>query len=195
MTKEQLFRAHLNQIWLNSGALLKSLLIAVPVAIVVLVILWVMTKLIEKKTPEDSRAAKIIAERKGWILGFGFYISLLIQMGIFSRPFGSTRIVNWIPFQVPGGDYLIMLYSLANAIIFIPFGILVPKVFRSINTIWKMILVTLITSVCIEAIQYVLACGYTEVEDVIMNVIGGAIGYLIIKAIGKTNDKRKLVEN
>ena len=195
MTKEQLFKAHLNQIWLNSGALLKSLLIALPVAIVVLAILWMIIKLIKKKSSQDSRAAIIIAERKGWILGFGFYISLLIQMGIISRPFGSTRIVNWIPFQVPGGDYLIMLYSLANAVIFIPFGILVPKVFRSINTIWKMFLVTLITSVCIEIIQYILACGYAEVEDVIMNVIGGAIGYLIIKAIGKKNDKRKRVEN
>lgn len=195
MTKEQLFKAHLNQIWLNSGALLKSLLVAVPVAIAILAILWIIIKLIKKKSSQDSRAAIIIAERKGWILGFGFYISLLIQMGIISRPFGSTRIVNWIPFQVPGGDYLIMLYSLANAVIFIPFGILVPKVFRSINTIWKMFLVTLITSVCIEIIQYILACGYAEVEDVIMNVIGGAIGYLIIKAIGKKNDKRKRVEN
>ena len=180
MTKEQVFHAHLKQIWLNSGALLKTLLVAIPVGIVVLAILWGIIKLIEKKAPQESRAAAIIRERKGWILGFGFYISLIIQIVIFSRPFGSTRIVNWIPFRVPGGENLIVLYSLANAIIFIPFGILVPKVFRGINTVWKMVLVTFITSVCIEIIQYVLACGYTEVEDVIMNVAGGTIGYWAI---------------
>ena len=195
MTKEQLFHAHLKQIWLNSGALLKTLLVAIPVGIVVLAILWGIIKLIEKKAPQESRIVTIIKERKGWILGFGFYISLIIQIVIFSRPFGSTRIVNWIPFRVPGGRNLIVLYALANLIVFIPFGILVPKVFRGVNTVWKMALVTFIISVCIEIIQYILACGYSEVEDVIMNVIGGAIGYLIIKAIGKTNDKRKLVEN
>lgn len=196
MTKEQVFKAHLNQIWLNGGSLVKSLLIAIPVGIVVLVIIWGIIKLIEKKSSQDSRIVSIIKERKGWILGFGFYISLLIQMGVFSRPFGSIRTVNWIPFQVPGGEYLVMLYSLANAIIFIPFGMLVPKVFRSVNTFWKMVLVTFVTSVCIEVIQYVLACGYTEVEDVIMNVAGGVIGYLIIKFIEKRkNEKRECVEN
>ena len=181
MAKEEVLYAQLKQIWLNSGALLKSLAIAIPVGIVVFIILWGVIKLIETRVSKDSRAASIIIKRKGWILGFGFYISLLIQMAVFSRPFGSTRIVNLIPFQVPGGDYLIILYSLANAVIFIPFGILVPKVFRGVNSVWKMIIVTLITSVCIETIQYILACGYTEVEDVIMNVIGGVGGYLIIK--------------
>ena len=165
MTKEQLFQAHLKQIWLNSGELLKSLLIAIPVGIIALLILWGIIKIIEARSSQSSRVATIIKERKGWILGFGFYISLLIQMGIFSRPFGSTRIVNWIPFQVPGGEYLVMLYSLANLVIFIPFGIMVPKGFHGVNTVWKMVLVTFITSVCIELIQYALACGYSEVED------------------------------
>ena len=185
MTSEQLFKAHLNQIFENSGALFKSLLIAVPIGIIVLVAIWAIIKLIEKRCSKDSQGASVLKERKGWILVFGFYISLLIQMGIFSRPFGSTRIVNWIPFRVPGGTNLIVLYSLANLVIFIPFGILVPKVFRGVNTVWKMALVTFITSVCIELIQYVLACGYSEVEDVIMNVAGGVIGYLIIRLIEK----------
>ena len=192
MTREELLHAHLKQIWFNSGALLKSLLIAIPVGIVVLVVLWGVIKLIEKKTSQDSRVASIIRERKGWIQGFGFYISLVIQIVIFSRPFGSTRIVNWIPFQVPGGKNLILLYSLANAVIFIPFGILVPKVFRGVNTLWKMILVTFITSVCIEIIQYVLACGYSEVEDVIMNVIGGIVGFIVIKSLNGTKKKSNL---
>ena len=190
MTKEQLFHAHLKQIWLNSGALLKTLLVAIPVGIVVLAILWGIIKLIEKKAPQESSAAAIIRERKGWILGFGFYISLIIQIVIFSRPFGSTRIVNWIPFRVPGGENLIVLYSLANAIIFIPFGVLVPKVFRRVNTVWKMALVTFITSVCIEIIQYILSCGYTEVEDVIMNVIGGIVGYLIASKLIKKHKEK-----
>jgi len=190
MTREQLIKAHINQMWENSSALFKTLIIAIPVGLVVLVVLWGVLVLIQTKCSPDSKVVRIIKERKKWILGFGFYASLMVQMGIFSRPFGSTRIVKWIPFNVPGGEYLVFVYALANLVIFIPFGILVPKVFRGVNTVWKMALVTFITSVCIELIQYVLACGYSEVEDVIMNVAGGVIGYLIIRRI----EKRKTTE-
>lgn len=185
MTREELLKAQLTQMWKNSSALFKSFIIAVPVGLIVLVVLWGVTILIQAKCSPDKKVARIIKERKKWILGFGFYASLMVQMGIFSRPFGSTRIVKWIPFNVPGGEYLVFVYALANLVIFIPFGILVPKVFRGVNTVWKMALVTFFTSVCIELIQYVWACGYSEVEDVIMNVAGGLIGYLLLKWLGK----------
>ena len=193
MTSEELFKAHLNQMWTSGSALVKKLIVAIPVGIIVLVVIWGIIKIVEKNCSKDNRVASILTERKGWILGLGFYLSLLIQMGVLSRPFGSTRMVHWIPFNIPGGGYLVAVYVAANALIFIPFGILVPKVFYGVNTLWKMIIITFITSVCIEVIQYVFACGYSEVEDVIMNVVGAAIGYLIIRKID--NDEKQFVEN
>lgn len=196
MTKEQLFKAHLNQIWENSGALFGKLIIAIPMGVVVVLVMWGVMKIIQTKCSPDSKVFRIITERKGWILGLGFYIAILIQMGVISRTPGSVSKMVWIPFQTPGGDYLVVLYSLANLVIFIPFGVLVPKVFRGINSAWMMALVTLMTSVLIEIVQFMLACGYSEVEDVIMNVAGGVIGYLIIKFIEKRkNEKRECVEN
>ena len=174
----------------NGGYLVKGLMIALPISIVLTCVLWAILELIEKKSCDDSKVKQIIVQRKKWILGLGFYILLLIQMGVISRTPGSIREVVWIPFQTPGGDNLIVLYSLANMVIFIPLGILVPNVFHGVNSVWAMALVTFITSVCIELIQYALACGYSEVEDVIMNVAGGVIGYLIIRRI----EKRKTTE-
>lgn len=196
MTKEQVFKARLNQIWENSGSLFGKLIIAIPVGVIVLLVMWGVMKIIQTKCSPNSKAVEIITERKGWILGLGFYIAILIQMGVISRTPGSVSEMVWIPFQTPGGDYLIVLYSLANLVIFIPFGILVPKVFRGVNSVWMMALVTFMTSVVIEVVQFMLACGYSEVEDVIMNVAGGVIGYLIIKIIEKRkNEKRERVEN
>ena len=196
MTSEQLFKAHLNQIWENSGSLFGKLIIAIPVGVVVVLVMWGAMKIIQTKCSPDSKVVRIITERKGWILGLGFYIAILIQMGVISRTPGSVNEMVWIPFQTSGGSSLIVLYSLANLVIFIPFGILVPKVFRGINSVWAMALVTLMTSVLIEIVQFMLACGYSEVEDVIMNVAGGVIGYLIIKFIEKRkNEKRERVEN
>ena len=193
MTREELFKAQLNQMWTSGSALVKKMIIAIPVGVIVLVVIWCIIKLVEKKCSTDNKVARILVERKGWILGLGFYIALLIQMGVLSRPFGSARMIHWVPFHIPGGGYLVAVYVAANALIFIPFGILVPKVFRGVNTLWKMILITFITSVCIEVIQYVFACGYSEVEDVIMNVVGAVIGYLIIRKID--NDEKQFLEN
>ena len=181
MTSEQLFKAHLNQIWENSGSLFGKLIIAIPVGVVVVLVMWGVMKIIQTKCSPDSKAVRIITERKGWILGLGFYIAILIQMGVISRTPGSVSEMVWIPFQTSGGSSLIVLYSLANLVIFIPFGILVPKVFCGVNSVWAMALVTLMTSVVIEIVQFLLACGYSEVEDVIMNVAGGVIGYILAK--------------
>lgn len=190
MTKEQLFKAHLNQIWENSGALCGKLIIAIPVGVIVILVLWGAMKIIQTKCSPDSKAVRVITERKGWILGFGFYITLLVQMGVISRTPGSVSEMVWIPFQTPGGDYLVVLYSLANLVIFIPFGILVPKVFRRVDSVWAMALVTFMTSVVIEIVQFMIECGYSEVEDVIMNVAGGVIGYLIIKVIQSKKESK-----
>ena len=147
-------------------------------------------KIIQTKSSPESEVVQIITERKGWILGLGFYIAILIQMGVISRTPGSVSEMVWIPFQTSGGSSLIVLYSLANLVIFIPFGILVPKVFRGVNSVWAMALVTLMTSVLIEIVQFMLACGYSEVEDVIMNVAGGVIGYLIIRVIQNKKESK-----
>lgn len=113
----------------------------------------------------------------------------MVQVGVLSRTLGTMRTIVWVPFRTPGGDNLIVLYALANLVLFIPFGVLVPKVFHSVNAFWKIILVTLVTSVCIEVIQYVLACGYSQVEDVIMNVAGGVVGYLLLRLVERRKKK------
>ncbi len=185
----------------NGGAMLKKLIMVLPISIAATLICWLIMKLIEKKCVTENKLKVLIIERKRWILGFVFYISILVQVGVLSRTLGTMRTIVWIPFRTPGGDNLIVLYALANLVLFIPFGVLVPKVFHSVNAFWKIILVALLTSVCIEIIQYILACGYSQVEDVIMNVAGGVIGYLIIKFIEKRknekrkNEKRECLEN
>lgn len=189
-----IFNSRLFQTIRNGGAMLRKLLMVLPISMVVTLLCWLIMKLIEKKCLADNKLKQLIIQRKRWILGFIFCISVLVQVGVLSRTLGSIRTIVWVPFRTPGGDNLVALYALANLVIFIPFGILAPKVFYGINTLWKIILVTLVTSVCIETIQYILACGYSQVEDVIMNVAGGLIGYLIIKLIEKRKNEQNALK-
>lgn len=183
MTEEQLFKAHFDQLVNNAWAQIKTFLMAVPVGAVVGIVSWFILSAIEKKH-------EIIKERKKVAVILIAYLSILLQMGLFSRPFGSIRGIKWVPFATPGGGQLIILYALANLVIFIPAGFLLTKTFRkSLDKIWKIALIVLAISLIVEVVQFIFACGTSEVEDMIMNVIGGVIGYGIARKTIKKSEK------
>lgn len=180
MTKEQLFKAYLDQILNNAWEMIKSFLIAIPIGVLIGIVSWIILTAVEKKN-------EIVKERKRVAVCLIAYLGIILQMGLFSRPFGSIREIKWIPFATPGGGQLIILYALANLILFIPVGFLVTKTFRnSVDSIWRLVIIVLAISLIIEIIQYVFACGTSEVEDLITNVLGGIAGYLIAKKTSKT---------
>ena len=173
----------INQSFHRGMELVIVLLKALPISILVGALAWFILSKLESKH-------EWIVRKKKLITGLAFYVMLLLQMGILSRPFGSERGVEWIPFMKTGGYYLVIMFSLANIIIFIPFGMLVSKVFDKVNAWWKVALVAYGFSIFVELVQFALGCGVSEVEDVIMNTIGGVIGYLILRAIQKRRSKR-----
>ena len=186
MTREQVFWARAEQVQNGIWAMTKSFVISLPISIFIGFISWLILSKLEKKN-------EVIRERKWAAVGLITYFMILIQMGLLSRPFGSTREIKWIPFNTPGGDYLIVLYSLANLVYFIPLGLLLASVFKkTINNVFKAGLAALIVSLFIEIMQFLLACGTSEVEDLIMNVAGGIVGYLIYKGTIKIINKRRV---
>ena len=81
-------------------------------------------------------------------------------------------------------------------LLFLPLGLSLPFVFS--NKIKHPVLVTIVfafgLSVMVEVLQYILKCGYSELDDVILNTVGavcGASAYLIARFADKKWQKRK----
>lgn len=72
------------------------------------------------------------------------------------------------------------LYFLANIIVFIPLGFLLPSMLKK-NPFYKTIAYSLIFILSIEIIQFFSLLGTADVDDVIVNLCGCAIGHLIYK--------------
>ena len=72
---------------------------------------------------------------------------------------------------------------IGNIVPFMPFGFLLPIAFRKINSFWKVIGVGFIVDLCIEVFQYITKTGSFDVDDIILNMIGIALGYLFVKFI------------
>jgi len=72
-----------------------------------------------------------------------------------------------------------------NIILFIPVGFLFPLVFRRINTFAKAVVFGLGFTCTIEFVQLFLRDRCTDVDDLILNTLGAAIGALVFFEIRK----------
>ncbi len=79
-----------------------------------------------------------------------------------------------------------------NVAFFVPFGVLFPLVFRKLNA-GKTILAGFLLSLFFEIIQYVTDTGGADVDDLILNTCGVALGALIFLLLKRfTSDEAKL---
>lgn len=141
------------------------------------------------------------AERFGFIgiMLFGIYIAMVLDVTDSGTLYDllrsgglaiDTATVNLIPFSDP--EYSKVGYVL-NVIMLMPFGFLAPTLFRDKRKLWKTALAGALFSILIEGSQ-LLNYRSTDVDDVILNTLGAAIGYgiyrlfsrLFRKDIGKT---------
>ena len=65
-----------------------------------------------------------------------------------------------------------------NIIMFIPLGFLLPRVFYRFSSLPRVLISTAILISAVEIIQLFTLVGTCDIDDVILNVIGAAIGYL-----------------
>ena len=128
---------------------------------------------------------------------FAFYI-LLLGLILF-RTHHPTRSVNLVPFRgvvsyisgndlVSGQDSAAVLHAfalinlLANIFIFVPCGVYIT-LFRKGKGIWKNVLWVFVISMAVEIVQFITKFGIGDIDDVILNSIGGLIGVLICRLL------------
>lgn len=105
--------------------------------------------------------------------------------------------INLIPF-VNIADYEITREAIINIIgnvcLFIPTGIILPILYKRLDRFWKVLLTGAGMSLAIEVIQLLLPGSVTDIDDLILNTAGVAIGYgiyQIARGIGRTVMKKR----
>lgn len=89
--------------------------------------------------------------------------------------------LNLMPFEWIRHPYEMGMERMArqlvlNVLMFVPFGVLLPVVFQRLRSFWKTALCALVITVCVETLQYFTGRS-ADIDDVIMNVLGGMAGY------------------
>lgn len=135
------------------------------------------------------------------ILGFlllTIYLALLAYLVFFSKEFGrqahTDMRYNIVPFRTITNYYYystrkgFIINIFGNLLAFMPLGVLWPVVFKQpydkiyvhIIFLWSFTI-----SLFIELIQVLSKVGAFDVDDLILNTLGGVIGYLLYKLLSK----------
>ena len=124
------------------------------------------------------------------IIRFVFFPKALVNNHVQPLIFDPTTAfpfrLNLIPFV-----YLFDYNSLrdivwnvaGNMVMFIPSGIILPIVYKKLNSFKKVVAAGVFISLCIEFLQLPFSSRASDIDDLILNTFGVAVGYGIFAAI------------
>lgn len=175
---------------INHFALIKLILMALDKTILYFLI-FAIIRLIWLLCVRRRRSIR--SEAGVWL--FAFYLILLLMFTTFrdsyfpwqlnfhfNRPLSDINLVflkkTWqLVFAQSEVDFI--YNCLGNICCFLPLGFLAPIVFSKKQTFLRVIIGGILLSVMIESLQFLLATGVSDIDDVFFNTCGMVIGYLL----------------
>ncbi|CDZ75516.1 hypothetical protein ING2D1G_1378 [Peptoniphilus sp. ING2-D1G] len=76
------------------------------------------------------------------------------------------------------------LNILGNVLIFVPMGFMLPLLYEDLRSYKKTLIFTMIICMLVETIQFFVGRS-VDIDDLMLNVVGASIGYLVYKIKGK----------
>lgn len=124
---------------------------------------------------------------------FMVYLILLIYFLFFSEEYGRgtaemiyhynihpfREITRFLTYRDILGFRAVFLNLAGNVIGFMPFGALLPVMAKSARRGWRVTLLGFEVSALIEISQLIFQVGCFDVDDIILNTLGGLLGYVV----------------
>ena len=131
------------------------------------------------------------------IVLFFLYFVVLFYFLFFSEEMGRTysereyhynlipfhEIKRFIHYHEVLGMEAVILNLVGNVVAFMPFGFFLPVFATRCRTIWNTLLYSFELSVLVELIQLITKVGSFDVDDIILNTLGGILGYIVYKIV------------
>lgn len=133
--------------------------------------------------------------RLGGRILLGIYLACLIYFMFFSESYGRTaahrdyhynlvlfrEIRRFIQYRHVVGTMAVLINVAGNVAVFIPLGFALPVLFERIHSFGQVVILSFSISLLAETMQLVLRVGCFDVDDLLLNTIGGCIGYVIYR--------------
>lgn len=96
-------------------------------------------------------------------------------------PFREIR--RFIVYRRTLGWFAVLSNLLGNVLAFVPFGMILPMLPPKCRNFFHIVLLGVDFSLFVETIQLISKVGSFDVDDLILNTLGAALGYLVYRLI------------
>ena len=145
-------------------------------------------------------------KKNGWTwAGFFIYLLVLVQIILVKRPrfflyrmedtlfyrhytsyiglyanYHPLRTIRHLLFE--DFHFMTALVNIGgNILLFIPLGIFLPMYFKAPPKMLKTIVTCFLLSTFFEVFQLITICGFFDVDDILLNTMGGAAGFYVYR--------------
>ncbi|WP_051205687.1 VanZ family protein [Butyrivibrio sp. FC2001] len=126
-----------------------------------------------------KRERKLSAWHAISVFALLIYLTAILFIVFMSREAGQYDGVNLHLWSSWGITTRRKALFIENIIMFIPMGILLPSAFKTFRNPFVCIFSCAVMSCFIEQTQFIFKLGFAELDDVVTNTLGGAIGWII----------------
>lgn len=120
----------------------------------------------------------LLFDRPGYVEGIPYWEQVSGQLNLI--PFRTLRLfAQLLDSSRPAYVRAAVINLVGNVIMFIPLGFLLPRVFPKCATLRRVLPVTAAIIVAVEIIQLFTLVGSCDIDDLILNVLGSALGFRI----------------
>ena len=148
-------------------------------------------------------------QKRTLIAGAAFlFYGLLMLYLLFGQRMGQTPVgtywericdnLNWKPLDTvwrfcwvlrnstdPAALRHAVVNLVGNVVMFIPLGFLTPYIWGKLRKFWVHFLYMVLIIVGIEVLQLVTLLGSCDVDDLILNLVGTSVGFLVWKVVSR----------
>ena len=147
-------------------------------------------------------------QKLGWVL-FLMYLCLLAYFMFFSESFGRTdtdrgyaynlvplkEITRYFRYYRTLGMPLFLINIVGNMVAFMPFGFFLPIISRRSRKWYNTVSFGLIFSLILETLQLSFKVGSFDVDDMLLNMVGAGLGFLVYRTVQRTRVKMRRIHS
>ena len=89
------------------------------------------------------------------------------------------EIRRFLKYRAQLGTAAVYANLAGNVLLFIPFGAILPVLHRNLRSLLKIMLLSALLSAVVETVQLLTRTGACDVDDILLNTLGGVLGYFV----------------
>lgn len=158
----------------TAGQLPCSLAFGVPV---VILFLWLVNAVRRRRGRESVLRLPTVI--------FGIYLFVLLTITFLSRESGTKTGPDFKLFSTWGINKRNNAFVVENVLLFIPYGFCGSWAFAHMRRFWNCLFFGALTSLCIETLQLATGRGFFQIDDILTNTLGAAVGFLLFQIVSR----------